>query len=87
MNQKAEESPIAVDSQAAPVISYEQARAELDEVVARLEAGASSLVESVELWQRGEKLVEICQAWLDGAKAALETVTEGKAGEVPSPEG
>ena len=56
-------------------MSYEQARAELAEVVAALESGGASLTESVELWRRGEKLADICQYWLDGAKASLEQVT------------
>jgi len=53
-------------------MSYEQARAELAEVVAALESGGAPLTESVELWRRGEKLADICQYWLDGAKAALD---------------
>jgi len=58
----------------APAMSYEQARAELAEVVAALESGGAPLTESVELWRRGEKLADICQQWLDGAKAALDQV-------------
>jgi len=54
-------------------MSYEQARAELAEVVAALESGGAPLTESVNLWRRGEHLADICQQWLDGAKAALET--------------
>ena len=57
-----------------PEMSYEQARAELAEVVAALESGGAPLAESVELWRRGEKLADICQQWLDGAKAALEDI-------------
>lgn len=52
-------------------ISYEQAREELSAVIARLESGGISLEESLQLWQRGEELASICQAWLDGAKARL----------------
>lgn len=48
--------------------TYEAARDELVEVVRRLESGGASLAESMELWQRGEKLAEICQGFLDGAK-------------------
>jgi exodeoxyribonuclease VII small subunit len=55
-----------------PVIGYEQARAELADVVARLEAGAQSLEESLALWARGEELADICQRWLGGAAAQLE---------------
>jgi exodeoxyribonuclease VII small subunit len=53
-------------------LSYEQARAELREVVAKLEAGGQSLEESLALWERGEALADICQRWLDGATARLD---------------
>ncbi|MHA6510229.1 exodeoxyribonuclease VII small subunit [Tessaracoccus sp. Y1736] len=48
--------------------TYEAARDELVDVVRRLESGGASLAESMELWHRGEKLAEICQGYLDGAK-------------------
>jgi exodeoxyribonuclease VII small subunit len=53
-------------------LSYEQARAELREVVARLESGGQSLEESLALWERGEALADVCQRWLDGAAARLD---------------
>ncbi|HEX6874870.1 MAG TPA: exodeoxyribonuclease VII small subunit [Nocardioidaceae bacterium] len=53
-------------------LSYEQAREELVEVVRRLESGGTNLEESLELWERGEKLAQICQSWLDGAKQRLD---------------
>ena len=52
-------------------LSYEQARDELAAVVKRLEAGGLSLEQSLELWERGEKLAAICGEWLDGARARL----------------
>lgn len=52
--------------------SYEVARDELTEVVRRLEAGGTTLEESLALWERGEELARICQGWLDGAKARLD---------------
>ena len=54
-------------------LSYEQARDELASVVATLEAGGVGLEESLKLWERGEELAAICQQWLDGARAKLET--------------
>ena len=48
--------------------SYEEAREELVGVVTRLEAGGTSLEDSLALWERGEKLATICQDWLDGAR-------------------
>ncbi|MGK5672823.1 exodeoxyribonuclease VII small subunit [Micromonospora sp. URMC 106] len=53
-------------------LSYEQARAELASVVERLEAGGTTLEESLALWERGEKLAGICQRWLDGARARID---------------
>ncbi|ABP53354.1 exodeoxyribonuclease VII small subunit [Salinispora tropica] len=53
-------------------LSYEQARAELASVVERLEAGGTTLEESLALWERGEQLTGVCQAWLDGARARLD---------------
>ncbi|HET6817593.1 MAG TPA: exodeoxyribonuclease VII small subunit [Mycobacteriales bacterium] len=52
---------------------YEQARDELVEIVRRLEAGGVTLEESLQLWERGEALAKICQDWLDGARARLES--------------
>jgi exodeoxyribonuclease VII small subunit len=52
-------------------LSYEQARDELSTVVRRLEAGGLTLEQSLDLWERGEKLAAICAEWLDGARAKL----------------
>jgi exodeoxyribonuclease VII small subunit len=54
-------------------LSYEQARDELAGVVRRLEAGGLTLEQSLDLWERGEKLAAICSEWLDGARARLST--------------
>ncbi len=58
----------------AATLGYEQARAELAQVVERLEAGGTSLEEALALWERGELLAEVCQRWLDGAQARLAEV-------------
>ncbi|MCL2317070.1 MAG: exodeoxyribonuclease VII small subunit [Actinomycetia bacterium] len=55
-----------------PGLSYEAARAELMEVVAKLESGGASLAESMTLWERGEALAAMCQYWLDDAAARIE---------------
>jgi exodeoxyribonuclease VII small subunit len=52
-------------------LSYEQARDELTSVVKRLEAGGLSLEQSLDLWERGERLAGICAEWLEGARARL----------------
>ena len=43
-------------SQTEDQLSYEAAREELVEVVRRLEAGGTTLEESLALWERGEQL-------------------------------
>jgi len=55
-------------------VNYEAARAELREIVAKLESGGQTLEESLALWERGEELADICQKWLDGAGERLDKV-------------
>ena len=67
-----------MSEQAAPKFtdrpSYEEARDELVEIVAKLEVGDSTLEESLSLWERGEHLAAVCQGWLDGAQERLDAV-------------
>ncbi|HEY8977950.1 MAG TPA: exodeoxyribonuclease VII small subunit [Streptomyces sp.] len=53
-------------------LGYEQARDELIDVVRRLEAGGTTLEESLALWERGEELAKVCRRWLEGARARLD---------------
>ncbi|KAB2974547.1 MULTISPECIES: exodeoxyribonuclease VII small subunit [unclassified Streptomyces] len=63
-------------------LGYEQARDELIEVVRRLEAGGTTLEESLALWERGEELAKVCRRWLDGARARLDAaLAEEEAGD------
>ena len=62
-------------------MSYEDARGELATVVERLEAGGTSLEESLALWERGEELAAVCQRWLDGARTRLDQARERRAAE------
>jgi exodeoxyribonuclease VII small subunit len=61
-------------------LSYEEARDELVEVVRRLEQGGDSLADSIALWERGEKLAQVCQTWLDGARKKLDAAIAGAGG-------
>jgi exodeoxyribonuclease VII small subunit len=56
-------------------LSYEQARDELVEVVRKLEAGGTSLEDSLALWERGECLAQHCQGRLDSAHERLAAAT------------
>lgn len=53
-------------------LSFEQARDELVRIVSELEQGASSLEQSLALWERGEALAARCEEWLLGAKRRLD---------------
>jgi len=57
-------------------LTYEQARAELEDVVRRLEAGGVPLEDSLALWERGEDLARQCQAWLEGARRRMQAARE-----------
>jgi exodeoxyribonuclease VII small subunit len=61
--------------------SYEQARAELADIVRRLESGGQTLEESLALWERGEALAAICQRWLDGATRRLDAAIAARDGD------
>jgi exodeoxyribonuclease VII small subunit len=67
MTSKVEETATVTEA-----LGYEQARDELIDVVRRLEAGGTTLEESLALWERGEELAKVCRRWLDGARARLD---------------
>jgi exodeoxyribonuclease VII small subunit len=52
--------------------TFEQAQAELEQIVERLEHGQASLDEALALWQRGEQLYTLCRARLDDAQGKVE---------------
>ncbi|MEU7554268.1 exodeoxyribonuclease VII small subunit [Streptomyces sp. NPDC044571] len=62
-------------------LGYEQARDELIEVVRKLEAGGTSLEDSLALWERGEELAKVCRRWLEGARARLDSALAAREAE------
>ena len=52
--------------------SFEDARAELERIVAQLETGQVGLEDAVALWERGEELYRVCLEKLDAAQARVE---------------
>ncbi|MDQ3415777.1 MAG: exodeoxyribonuclease VII small subunit [Actinomycetota bacterium] len=75
------------DVQPADEQTYEQARDELVDVVRNLEAGGTSLADSLALWERGEHLAGVCQRWLDGARARLDAASNAPESDPgPTPE-
>ncbi|MDT0214355.1 exodeoxyribonuclease VII small subunit [Rothia sp. ARF10] len=68
----APDAPAADEANAdVAAMSYEAARDELVDIVARLENGQVGLEDSMGLWQRGEVLAAHCAQWLDRAEARL----------------
>ena len=64
-------------------LTFEQARDALVEVVERLQAGTDSLQESLDLWERGERLAQRCEEFLAEARARVERVVAQTRGGEP----
>lgn len=69
--------PVTKSRPPADELTYEAARDELIDIVARLEAGAASLDESMSLWERGEALARRCERLLAGAEDTIAKATGG----------
>ena len=52
--------------------TFEEARRELEQIVAQLESGQAGLEEALGLWERGEELYRLCLARLDAAQGKIE---------------
>lgn len=61
-------------------MSFEDALRALEDVVRKLEGGEVPLDQSIELYERGEKLRAHCQARLDAAQARIEKIVAGSDG-------
>ncbi|QDP18836.1 exodeoxyribonuclease VII small subunit [Sphingomonas xanthus] len=62
-------------------MSFEAALAELEQIVRTLEQGQAPLDESIELYQRGDRLKRHCDARLKAAQARIEKITLGPDGQ------
>ena len=52
--------------------TFEEAQAELEQIVVRLERGDAGVDELTKLWERGEELYRICAAKLEGVQGKIE---------------
>lgn len=52
--------------------TFEEARTELERIVAELESGRADLEQAVRLWERGEELYRLCVGKLDAAEGKIE---------------
>ena len=61
-------------------MSFEQALRALEDIVGKLERGDVPLDQSIDLYERGEKLRAACQKRLDAAQARIEKIVTGPDG-------
>jgi exodeoxyribonuclease VII small subunit len=67
-----------------PAQTFEQARAELERIVAELESGRADLEGALALWERGEELYRLCLERLDAAQGKVESLADRVPGDQPS---
>ena len=53
-------------------LTFEEAQAELEQIVARLERGDVGVDELTTLWERGEELYRICAEKLESVRGKIE---------------
>ena len=62
-------------------LSFEEALARLEEIVALLDSGNAPLDQSLALFEEGAGLVKLCSAKLDNVEQRVKILVEGKSGE------
>ena len=62
-------------------MSFEQALAELETIVGRLESGQAPLEESISLYERGAQLKAHCETRLEAARLKVEKIVMGSQGQ------
>jgi exodeoxyribonuclease VII small subunit len=55
--------------------TFEEAQAELEQIVARLERGDVDVDELTKLWERGEELYRICASKLESVQGKIEELS------------
>ena len=61
-------------------LSFEQALAELEQIVARLESGQAPLEDSIRMYERGATLKAHCEKRLEAARLRVEKIVMGAGG-------
>lgn len=61
-------------------LSFEDALAQLEKIVAELESGRAPLEKSIELYERGAALKAHCEKRLEAARLRVEKIVVGKDG-------
>lgn len=61
-------------------ISFERSYKRLEEIARKLESPETALEESFQLFEEGQKLLQICHKLLDNAEKRLKVIQIGKTG-------
>lgn len=61
-------------------LSFEDALAELEQIVAKLESGQAPLQQSISIYERGEALKSHCEKQLGAAEKRIEKITLSRDG-------
>jgi len=78
---KAKKEPDVIENNAdIAALPFEQAMAELEGIVERLEKGSVALEESIAIYERGEALKKHCETLLKSAEQRIEKITLGADG-------
>lgn len=70
------------DAKGSPRLSFEQALARLEQLVAAIEQGKVSLEESIDKYAEGVELVKQCRAILDRAEKKIQLLGRGGDGQL-----
>lgn len=70
--------PALPSSSLVPPASYEEAAAELDRLVAAMEAGQLPLDQLLEHYQRGAELLAFCRSRLDAVEQQVKVLEQGQ---------
>lgn len=71
------------ESQAVTALSFEDALAELERIVDRLEKGEGTLDDAIKAYERGSELKKHCQKKLDEARMKVEKIRLPDGGGAP----
>ena len=61
-------------------LTFEQALAELEQIVSRLESGQAPLEDSIRMYERGAALKAHCETRLEAARLRVEKIVMGASG-------
>ncbi len=60
----------------AKALTYEQALAEVESIIDRIESGEIGLEQSIEAYERGSELIKRCRSMLQSAEQRVEELSE-----------